>query len=186
VRAFVSLAAAGAALMLSACDYASANSPTAAVPRSPGPRPTVPAAEAGGACRLLDYDVIGRTLGVRFDVAAAGRQARTDTCLARSSGADLPDLVLTVSPTTAGAAVFRAEMAPDGAEAVKALGTAAYRNTAGAGRGHGPVAEVGWLSGDRRLLTLRYTTPPGESAASAKRVSVRLVALARTIDFVRS
>jgi hypothetical protein len=182
----VSLAGAGAALLLAACNQASAHNPTAASPPSPVARPTVPAAEAGGACQLLDYDGIARTLGVRFDVAAAGRQAKTDTCLVRSSRADLPDLVLTVSPTTADGAVFRAEMAPDGAKAVKTLGTVAYRATVKAERGHGPVAEVGWLSGDRRLLTLRYTMPPGVPAASAESAGSGLVALARTVDFVRS
>ena len=34
-----------------------------------------PAAVAGGACQLLDYDVVDKTIGIRFDIAGAGDQA---------------------------------------------------------------------------------------------------------------
>jgi hypothetical protein len=91
-----------------------------------------------------------------------------------------------VSPTTADPAVFRAEVAPKGAPTVKALGTAGYQATAKAAPGQGPVAEVGWLSGDKRLLVLRYTLPAGAPAVRAREASGRLAALARTIDFTRS
>jgi hypothetical protein len=182
----VSLVGAGIALLLAACDQASATGPEAAIRSAPAPRPTVPAADAGGVCRLLDFDGIARTIGVRFDVAASGRQSGTETCLVRSSATALPDLVLTMSPTTADATVFRAEMSPKGARSVKSLGRAAYRASDKAAKGGGPVAEVGWLGTDRRLLTLRYTTPTGTARATADALSARLVVLARLVDFVRS
>jgi hypothetical protein len=185
VRVPISLAGFGAVLALAAgCTQAAATGPGR--PSPPVARPTLPAAAAGGACQLLDYDNIARLLRVRFDVAAAGKQGQTSTCVVRRSGETLPDLVLTVSPTTADPAVFRAEMAPKGAPAVKSLGTAGYQSTARAAPGQGPAAEVGWLSGDKRLLVLRYTLPAGAPAARAKEAGGRLAALARTIDFNRS
>lgn len=187
MRVRLSIVGAGVALLLGACTSPSAQGAKIVTPTlSPTPRPTIPAADAGGACAVLDFDRITAALGVRFDVAAAGRQGKTDTCVVRSSEANLPDLVLTISPTTADASVFRSEMAPAKAKTVKALGRAAYRGTVAAGKRLGPVAEVGWLSKDKRMLTLRYTFPVGASAASADRLSTRLVSLAKTIESTRA
>jgi hypothetical protein len=188
LRVRLSLLGAGLAALLAGCDQAAAHGPeqVPVATSAPRPRPTIPAADAGGACLLLDYDAIARTLGVRFDVAASARQSRTYTCVARSSEADLPDLVLTVSPTTADAAVFREAMAPDGAAAVKGLGRAGYRGAVEATRGQGPAAEVGWLSGDKRLLTLRLELPPGTPTATARSHLGGLTTLARGIDAARA
>jgi hypothetical protein len=182
----VSLAGVGAALLLAACNQAAAQAPRpSGSPAPPTPRRTLAAADAGGVCRLLDFDAVARTIGLRFDVAAAGGRAGTSTCVLRSSAAPLPELVLTVSPTAAGPATFR-DTAPAGARAVKSLGRAGYRATEKAAKGRGPVAEVGWLGGDRRLLSLRLTLRAGTPRGTADKAGPRLAALARLVDFVRA
>lgn len=143
-------------------------------PRSVAPVATQwPASVAGGACQLLDYDGIADALGVRFDVAAASRQGSTNTCVVQRGEADRPDLVLAVTKTTADAAIFRSTMVPKGAQAVTGLGKAAYRARVG-----GPGVEVGWLSGDGRLITLRFTAAPGKQPVAVD----ALVALAKKVD----
>jgi hypothetical protein len=154
---------------------------------APEPLPTrevvrEPAASAGGACRLLDYPTIEEMVGTRFEVAAAGRRKDTSTCLVRAEEAEHPDLVLSVSPTDADAALFNEELLPEGAKGVKGLGKAAYRLTVGPSREAGAAAEVGWLTGDKRLVTLRYTFPPGQERAAADELVDGLVRLAKKID----
>ena len=56
-------------------------------------RTTWPASVAGGACQLLDYAAIEKALGVRFDVAAARHQGKTETCVVQAETQSLPDLV---------------------------------------------------------------------------------------------
>jgi hypothetical protein len=139
-------------------------------PRTVAPLATQwPAAVSGGACQLLDYDGIADALGVRFDVAAASRQGDTYTCVVQNSKASRPDLALAVTKTTADAAIFRDTMVPKGAQSVKGLGKAAYQ-----ARVAGPGVEVGWLSGDNRLITLRFT---GQDLAAGK-----LLTLAKAVD----
>jgi hypothetical protein len=139
------------------------------------PRPVAPVATqwpasvAGGACQLLDYDGIEKALGVRFDVAAASRQGDTYTCVVQHSEASRPDLMLSVTRTTADPAIFRGTMVPKGAKSLTGLGKAAY-----GAKVAGPGVEVGWLSGDSRLITLRYTGKPIAVEA--------LVALAKKVD----
>lgn len=186
MRARLCAVGAVAALMLGACGPAAAHGGRIVPVPRPSPRPTIPAADAGGACALLDYDGIASALGVRFDVAASAEQGETSTCVVRSSEHSLPDLLLTVSPTTADAAVFRSEMAPAGSRAVKALGKAAYRGTVKASKTAGPAAEVGWLASDERMLALRYTLPLGSPAATAQTMSTRLLTLAKRVDAART
>lgn len=143
-------------------------------PRSVAPVATQwPASVAGGACQLLDYDGIADALGVRFDVAAASRQGDTYTCVVQRGEANRPDLTLAVTETTADAAIFRSTMVPKGAQAVSGLGKAAYR-----ARVSGPGVEVGWLSGDGRLITLRYAAVRGGQPIAVD----GLVALAKKVD----
>ena len=180
------LLGAGVVLLLGACTQASATGPTIVQPVGVPEVVAPPAAAAGGACQLLNYDVLAEALETRFDVAAATNQGKTYTCVVRSSEVSLPDLVLTVSPTTADEAVFRSELEPDGAQSVKSLGKAAYRATAKAAKGRGPTAEVCWLSADKRMLSLRLTLPVGTPKSAATPLATGLVAVAKQIDAVRS
>jgi hypothetical protein len=145
--------------------------------------PQLPAAVAGGACELLDYPTIEQQLGVRFDVAAASRVGDTYTCVVQAQGATRPDLVLAVSEKTpADASVFTDDLTPEGAKTVKGLGKAAYRVTLAARKGGGAAVEVGWLTGDKRLITLRYTLAEGKGEPEADKLASRVVALAKTLD----
>jgi hypothetical protein len=157
----------------------------ATIPPAPAPAvATFPAAAAGGACQLLDYGVIEEVLGVRFDVAAASRHKGTQTCVVQAEGAARPDLLASVTGTTADAAVFADEVAPEGATTVKGLGKAAYRVVRAAGRGSGPGVEVGWLTGDKekQLIMLRYTLAAGQPAAKAEALAPKLITLAKKLD----
>ncbi|MEH1128818.1 hypothetical protein [Micromonospora sp. CPCC 206061] len=157
----------------------------AEVTTPPAPAPAVatfPAASAGGVCGLLDYGAIEEVLGTRFDVAAASAHKDTATCVVQANGAPHPDLMLSVTETAADAATFTSEIAPDGAKTVKGLGKAAYRTARTAAGKTGPTAEVGWLTGDKRLITLRYTCVRDEPKATAEELSVKLVELAKAVE----
>jgi hypothetical protein len=171
------LALAGAA----GCAQAAAE-PPASVPLAAPAATEWPASVAGGACQLLDYATIEAAIKVRFDVAAASQQGKTYTCVVQHSDAARPDLTLTVTATTADPATFRSTMAPDKAQSVSGLGKAAYRAGIAASKTQGPAVEVGWLSGDKRLLTLRFTFPPGAAAAAVNGLAPRLVELAKKVD----
>jgi hypothetical protein len=185
VRSLLGLAAAWVVVAVGGASAGCAGEAAPAAQPRPAPlRPTsLPAATAGGACRLLDYAVLDKTLGARFDVAAASRDGETRTCVVQAEKADLPDLLLAVSPTKADAAVFRTDVVPKGGKAVKGLGAAAYQLVA-AVRGAGPAAEVGWLSRNGRIMTMRFTFAPGKSTRSATAMVPRLVTLAKQLDAV--
>ncbi|MEV0610436.1 hypothetical protein AB0I61_29160 [Polymorphospora rubra] len=156
----------------------------AAVP-PPEPPPVVtalPASVAGGACVVLDYAVIEEFTGTRFSVAAAMEHQKTDTCVVRDAAADRPDLVLSVTATSADQAVFTSEMVPKGSTAVKDLGKAAYRSTVAPAGDDGAAAEVGWLTGEGRMVTLRYTFPAGQERAAADDLAPKLVELAQQVE----
>ncbi|MFC0508670.1 hypothetical protein [Micromonospora costi] len=142
----------------------------------------VAAASSGGACRLLDFRVIEQHVKVRFDVAAASERDDTHTCVVRAGGATLPELALTVTETSMDKATFAADVVPDSAAKVSGLGQQAYRRTTGAASGHGPVAEVGWLSTDGRLATLRWTTARGTAKGAVDKIATELPALGKKIN----
>jgi hypothetical protein len=157
--------------------------PAAGADKAAGPAPTrLPAAAAGGACQLLDYDVVATLLGPTFDVAAASQTGATFTCVLERTQENLPDLALSVTATEADAGIFRSTVAPAGAASVPGLGKAGYRAAVGAGSGAGPGIEVGWLSGNQRIMTLRLRTPPGTPTTEANALVPKLVALAKQID----
>ncbi|HWG99507.1 MAG TPA: hypothetical protein VNV66_09330 [Pilimelia sp.] len=182
MRVRLSMLTFGAAVLLGGCAQA------AAQPPQPPQREAVEglsnpvAAAAGGACALLDFAAVRRTLGVTFDVAAATGAGRTRSCVLRATAARHPDLLLTESRTTADAAAFGEEVRPSGARRVTGLGRAAYRATVAPTRGRGPAVEIGWLTADGRLLTLRHTLAAGAPAAAAAALGGRLHALATEVD----
>lgn len=117
-----------------------------------------------------------------FDVAAAGHVDETSTCVAQSQSGNSPDLMLSVvEQMPANAGLYNAHLVPDGATRVAKLGKAAYRIAGDPADGHGPTIEVGWLSKDRQLMTLRFTFPEGAGAAEADDMAGELVDLARTM-----
>lgn len=142
----------------------------AAVAGTEPPRP----AAAGGACHLLDYDVIAAHLGVRFDVAAARSSGDSHTCVLRRERERMPELVLAVTPARVDVPTFVEDFTPAGSTAVSELGKAGYL---------GPGLEVGWLSGDDRLLLLSLAMPDGSGPDEP---GDGLLALARAIDRWRS
>lgn len=148
----------------------------------PAPRTDWPASVAGGACQLLDYPMIEEATGTRFDVSAATAKQKTYTCVVQTETASRPDLALSVTATSADAAIFADEMVPRGAKTVKGLGKIAYRLTLAPGKGHGAGVEVGWLSGDGRLVCLRYTFSTGHDKAAADAFAPKLIRLAKKID----
>jgi hypothetical protein len=180
---FLATAAAGclAIAPVAGCTRAAADPPRPEPPARPLATQW-PASVAGGACQLLDYASIEAAINVRFDVAAASQRGKTLTCVVQHSDASKPDLTLAVTATTADAAVFRSTMVPDKAQKVGGLGTAAYRVRVAAGRTQGPGVEVGWLSASKRLLTLRFTFPPGADSGAVDDMSNGLVDLAKQVD----
>ncbi|MGY0232386.1 hypothetical protein [Longispora urticae] len=141
-----------------------------------------PAAAAGGACGLLDYDVVATALGERFQVAVAGGTAPASTCVLKQVDSRFPDLTLAVAPTKADAKVFTSTVTPKGSAAVTGLGKAAYSRTLPPDGAGGHTVEVGWLSANNRLLTVRYTLPAGGDAAAAGALAPKLTDLAKQID----
>jgi hypothetical protein len=143
----------------------------------------VPAASAGGACVLWTYRIVERRIGVHFDVAASGHVDDTSTCVLQTAGAHRPDLLLSVvERSAADPALFAADLVPAHAKRVEGLGRAAYRLVSKAAGDHGPVVEVGWLSRDRQVITVRFTFARGASKAEATAMGTRLTSLARKLD----
>jgi hypothetical protein len=180
VRTRFPAAAVGLVALATGCAPAAGEPATAASPTAAA----IPASAEGGACHLLDYADIEVAIGIRFDVAAATRSRDTYTCVVQPAlgGAHLS---LSVSTTRADVSVMKDVVAPDGASAVSGLGKWGYRTVLRAARGQGPRVEVGWLSGDGRLLILRLTTAAGTSTAAATAAAPRLVTLAKKIDLSR-
>jgi hypothetical protein len=172
--------AAGLLALAGCADQAAATPP--AVPPTPRLTNWPAAAAAGGACRLLDYPIIEQVTGARFDVSAATVSKKTYTCVVQAQTASRPDLALSVTATTADASIFADEMVPKGAKRVKGLGKVAYQLTLAPGKGYGAGVEVGWLSGDGRLICLRYTFAAGHDKAAAGAFAPKLIALAKKID----
>lgn len=142
-----------------------------------------PAASAGGACILWDYDFIKSKIGVKFDVAASDQVDDTSTCVVQTIGGDWPDLALSVVESTqADADLFLSDLKPKKATKLKGLGKAAYRLTTAASGGHGPVVEIGWLSEAKQLQTLRFTFPKTAKATDVTAMNGKLLSLAKAMD----
>src|SRR5690349_14679245 len=129
-----------------ACTKHSASANRAAVNATASASPAAAAAgDQGGACQLIEYEMIKATLGLDFSVAAAGQHENTYTCVVQARGASFPDLVLAVTATAADETVFKSTVQPKGATAVAGLGKLGFSTTFPAAGNAGPGIEVGWL-----------------------------------------
>jgi len=168
---------------MAACLLAGAAGCTSHATADPGDQPRrYPAAAAGGACLLLDWDTIAATTGTRFDVAGASRKDDTYSCVVTQGDAAYPDLALSVTPTKADEVIFAASISPSGSTTVKGLGKVGYVAKSDAGGGHGPRWEVGWLSDNQRLMVLRYTFAKGAPTADVDALKAKIIDLAKRID----
>jgi hypothetical protein len=181
VRGRVWLAAAGL-LALSACDIITTGPDSSGPDPTPFVLPVEPAASAGGACRLLDFAVIKQATGIQFTVAVATTHRSTQTCVLQPGADSRPDLTLSITPTKADPKYFAAAMTPNGARVQTGLGRAAYRIITTPHGDYGPSVEVGWLSSDRRLMSLRFTFPAGQDRPAADAFAPKLVALAKKVE----
>jgi hypothetical protein len=141
-----------------------------------------PAAAAGGACYMVEYDVVEQTVGTSFDLAASSAAGDTVTCALQTRGGSFPDVTLAVTSVKVDTAVFRSTVVPKGSTSVAGLGKAGYSVVRPAGEGAGPGVEVGWLTGDGRLLVLRYRCAPEAPAAEAAALVPKVTALAKKVD----
>ena len=146
---------------------------------STSPAPPAAAALAGGACLLLNYDIINKALGSDFDVAAAANKSGTYTCVVQGTQ-PYPDLTLSITATSLTPANFTADLKPAGATSVPDLGKVGYSAQITATSTAGPAIEIGWLSGNDRLIVMRYTA--GAGATVADPVAAGMASLARTVD----
>jgi hypothetical protein len=175
------IVAVGALLAAAGCGGLAGAAATSSNP--PGaPASRQPAALAGGACQLVDYDVVAAAIGTNFAVAASGTNGATFTCVLEPSQGSLPDLSLAVTATAADPYVFRSSVVPKGATVIEDLGKVGYRLPVAAGGGAGPGLEVGWLSANQRLMVLRYRTPGGTAGSDLDALVPKLVDLAKKID----
>ncbi len=163
-----------------------ANADSGGQPHPTGTRAPQPAALSGGACQLLDYDVVEAAIGVRFAIAASATSAATFTCVLQPDGADVPDLSLAVTATEADISVFRTTVVPKGGTTIEDLGKLGYRVGVPASATAGPGVEVGWLSANQRLMVLRYRSATGTAQGDLDALAPKLVDLAKKIDLTTS
>lgn len=147
---------------------------------SPSASPT-PAQAAGGTCRLLDYDSAETATGTEFQVAAASTSSGAKTCALQVLYSDYPDLVLSVVGTKADAKAF-GKAAPDDADTVRGLGSAAYSRIIAADGDAGPAVEVAWLGQHAQIVSLRYTYPSNTPGSTARGAVSNLVTYAKAIE----
>jgi hypothetical protein len=170
---------ASALLLTAGC---AAERPPVAMPAAQPVKIEAGAASSGGACRLFDFAVIAKHTGGTFDVAAAVDKGDTHTCVVRAEQALLPELTLSVTDTSIDTSGFSMDVLPRGAKKITKLGKIAYRRTLPKSGKVGPAAEVGWLATEGRLVTLRWTCPPGTAATEADKLATKLVELAKALD----
>jgi hypothetical protein len=148
----------------------------------PAPRPAPqqrPASLAGGACLLIKFETLERILGQHYTIAASAKKDSTNTCVVRTEPAPVPEVAVSVTPSKADVAVFIDVVKPKGATVVPGVGRVAYQVITPAKAAAGPVLEIGWLTGDARLMFLRWTLPSGADAGAE---APKLVALAKELD----
>jgi hypothetical protein len=139
-----------------------------------------PASLAGGACLLLDYATINTALGTNFDVAASADKSDSYTCVVQSSSDSFPDLTLSITATDLSASDFQSDVAPPKSKKVSSLGKVGYEIEHAASGGNGPTIEVGWLSGNERLIVMMYAYAPDEQTDPT--LVGKMDELARAVD----
>ena len=175
-----------ASVLASGCS-GNANADSGGQQHPSGTRAPQPAALSGGACQLLDYDVVEAAIGVRFAIAASATSRATFTCVLQpDGGADVPDLSLAVTATEADMSVFRSTVVPRGGTTIEDLGKLGYRVGVPASATAGPGVEVGWLSANQRLMVLRYRSATGTAQGDVDALAAKLVDLAKKIDLTTS
>ncbi|GAA0435482.1 hypothetical protein Aca07nite_15780 [Actinoplanes capillaceus] len=178
------LALLGAVVLLAAAGCEAGEGAAVVTPSAPAEEIVEePAAAAGGACILWDYELIEQTTGVRFAVAASDQVQDTSSCVVQTLEAAWPDLTLSVVETTkANADIFLSERMPAKATKLSGLGRAGYRLTTKAAGGHGPAVEIGWLSEAKQLQTLRFTFAKDAPAPEVKDMNAKLLELAKALS----
>jgi hypothetical protein len=146
-----------------------------------------PAATAGRACQLIEYDIVSGALGTQFDTAGGAQQGDTYSCVLGMQGHPYPDLTFAMSPTTVSPLLYSVSIAPAGSTAVDQLGVSAYQlivppGTAADGTASGQGLELGWLSARQVMLLLRYTFPADAGQPEIEKIATGLIALAKQID----
>jgi hypothetical protein len=144
--------------------------------------PSWGAGGAGRLCPLLDYDLVERNLGVRFDTAAGGQKDETLTCAVTQAGHPYPFLTVAAAGTTADSLIFEAIVVPSGATGLTGVGIIAYQLNLPPVSGSGPGLEIGWLSASHKLVVLRYVFAPGAADADVAAFVPKLVAFANVTD----
>ena len=149
---------------------------------TPSTAPPTPAALAGGACLLLDFNTVAKQLGTAFTVSAAADTSGTFSCVLQESSGSYPRLTLSITATELSPDDFTADVKPKGSTSVAELGKTAYEAQVSAPESAGPVIEVGWLSGNDRLIIFRYAFPTGTSPDVSKALAPKMVSLAKIVD----
>ncbi|GAA3457300.1 hypothetical protein [Dactylosporangium matsuzakiense] len=162
------------AMLVAACDDAGASPST--------PPSTAPAAAAGGACQLLDFATVNAKLGLQLAVAAGASMDNSFTCVLEPPSGGYPDLVLAITTTTIAADVFTTTIQPSGAQAVPGLGAVAYQLQTPPADKSGPGVQIGWLAGNKRIITLSLHLPAGTADDKAAASGPKMVELAKLID----
>ena len=148
-----------------------------------------PAATAGRACQVVEYEVVAKATGTTFDTAGGAQSGETYTCVLGVTGKTFPDLTVAMTPSTISAVIFIATVRPSGSLDIDQLGVEAYQatlepKTAADGTVSGPVLELGWISASHRLVFLKYAFPASATPADVEAFAPGLIRLAISIDQV--
>jgi hypothetical protein len=182
VRHRLAAVVAGIALLSGAAGCTSAAAGAPRTGHAPADLNRLPAEYAGGACQLMNFDLVKTSLGIDFDIAGAGNVDDSYTCVLQKVAAPLPDLTLSVTPTVADTGTFHDKVIPKAATVLSDLGKLGYSRTVPGSGGAGPGVEVGWLSGNERLMILKYRAAAGTSPDDVGALVPKLVDLAKKID----
>lgn len=149
-------------------------------PSSPQFTPSNEAAEAGGICEYLDFEVINKATGQPFGVAESGGSEEVPSCVLQTTAGSFPDITFTRANTATDSKTYREEIPPKGAEKIEDFGKAGYSAVRDKVKGGGPVIEIGWLT-DGHMYSFRYTTAADTSKDDAEAVVDDLIAVVKDV-----